>query len=373
MPYHVPENALVYYDWVEGTFVGGRSAQHDVDYARKRIVMTDLLLYHDYTRKQVHEIFAPHAPFTPQAGTWGLQGIIAIPNRFGDFVLFVTFGQQQGQHIFEEGITADGVLSWQSQPKQALRDRQIQQLIQHDALSNTIYLFLRTRKKGPYTYLGTLHYLTHDAEREYPVWFQWQILNWHLPHDIQQRIGLVLQPALLNTLPARIDSPPGTLYETSPPSPQARQGQTTATFRAHKVADYAANDARNRALGLAGELLVVHYEQASLRQQGRPDLAARVRHVAHIEGDGVGYDILSYTADGIEKYIEVKTTTGGAESAFYMTSHEVAFAKQRDGDYYLYRVYDFNQARNTGKVYISRGHVESSFQLMPVQYRVTPL
>jgi hypothetical protein len=116
--------------------------------------MTALVLYYDYSRQQVHDIFAPDTPFTPQAGTWGLQGIVAIPNRPGDFVLFVTFGQQQGSHIFDEGITEDGVLSWQSQPKQSLKDRQIHQLIQHDELTNTLYLFLRTRRNVPYTYMG---------------------------------------------------------------------------------------------------------------------------------------------------------------------------------------------------------------------------
>jgi hypothetical protein len=334
--------------------------------------MAELLLYHDYTRQQVHDIFAPHTPFTPQAGTWGLHGIVAIPKRPGDFVFFVTFGQQQGQHVFDEGITEEGVLSWQSQPKQSLTDRQIQQLIQHDALIHTIYLFLRTHRNLPYTYLGTLQYLSHDSEREYPVWFQWQILDWHLPTEVCQRMGLVLQPAVRPTTTPRRDIRPETLFETPPPSPSARHGQTTATFRAHKGADYAADDARNRALGLAGELLVLQYEQDMLRRQHRPDLADKVQHISHREGDGAGYDILSYTADGTEKYIEVKTTTGGADSAFYMTRHEVAFAEQHSNHYYVYRVYDFDQKGNAGKFYVRRGAIEAAFRLTALQYRVMP-
>jgi hypothetical protein len=31
--------------------------------------MTALVLYHDYSRKQVHDLFAPETPFAPQAGT----------------------------------------------------------------------------------------------------------------------------------------------------------------------------------------------------------------------------------------------------------------------------------------------------------------
>lgn len=49
-------------------------------------------LYQDYTRQEVDDMFAPAAPFTPQSGTWGLHGIIAMPDRSNDFLFFVTFG-----------------------------------------------------------------------------------------------------------------------------------------------------------------------------------------------------------------------------------------------------------------------------------------
>jgi len=31
--------------------------------------MPSLVLYHDYTREEVHGIFAPDVPYTPQSGT----------------------------------------------------------------------------------------------------------------------------------------------------------------------------------------------------------------------------------------------------------------------------------------------------------------
>ena len=37
-----------------------------------------------------------------------------------------------------------------------------------------------------------------------------------------------------------------------------------------------------------------------------------VVHVAKVEGDGAGYDIKSYTSDGEQKFIEVKTTRGAS-------------------------------------------------------------
>ena len=76
--------------------------------------MEQLILYENYSRKDVHDIFAPDTPFTPSRGAWGMQGIIKIPDRPKDFIFFVTYGQQQGEHVFEEGITENGVLSYLS-------------------------------------------------------------------------------------------------------------------------------------------------------------------------------------------------------------------------------------------------------------------
>src|SRR5215469_1101218 len=104
---------------------------------------SSLVLYQEYSRQDVHDLFDPSSTFTPQAGTWGLQGIVEIPERPRDYVFFVTFGKKQAAHEFDEGITPDGVLRWQSQPKQRLRDHTIQSLIAHDEDVNSIYLFLR--------------------------------------------------------------------------------------------------------------------------------------------------------------------------------------------------------------------------------------
>lgn len=115
-----------------------------------------LKIYEDYSREEVHDIFAPDTTFTPQRGTWGIQGIVPIPDRPGDFVFFVTLGQEQAGHVFDEGITEDGVLTWQSQPRQGLSHPQIREFIEHDELKCSIYLFLRTRGGAKYTYLGEL-------------------------------------------------------------------------------------------------------------------------------------------------------------------------------------------------------------------------
>src|SRR5262245_46912898 len=83
----------------------------------------NLVAYEDYTHGEVHDLFAPQTKFTPQTGTWGLHGTVSIPNRPKDYVFFVTYEQKQGEHQFDEGVSADGVLTWQSQPKQRISER----------------------------------------------------------------------------------------------------------------------------------------------------------------------------------------------------------------------------------------------------------
>jgi hypothetical protein len=325
-----------------------------------------LKLYETYSREDVHSIFAPDTRFVPQAGTWGLQGIISIPNRPHDFVFFVTLGQQQGDHRFDEGITEDGVLSWQSQPKQRLDDRQIQQFIHHDELKSSIYLFFRVRERNPYTYLGTLKYVSHDHERENPVYFQWQLIEGPIPADVQKRMALNINPRFLEEEPFVKN----TLQETSPPRIQSRQGISTKTFQSRKTPDYSVRDAKNRTLGLQGEALVVLHEKHALIAAGRPDLAEQVCHISVQQGDRAGYDVLSFTEDGHEKFIEVKTTTGPAETEFFMTSHEVEASRQYAEKYYLYRVYRYNESVNSGYFYVQQGRVDKLFTLTPSQYRV---
>jgi hypothetical protein len=72
--------------------------------------MRTLELWQSFTRKDVHDIFSPDTPFTSQRGSWGLQGVVAIPDRPSSYVFLVTFGKRQGIHTFDESITEDG--SW---------------------------------------------------------------------------------------------------------------------------------------------------------------------------------------------------------------------------------------------------------------------
>lgn len=105
--------------------------------------------------------------------------------------------------------------------------------------------------------------------------------------------------------------------------------------------DAAGRDERNRALGRAGEERVLGHERATLRGVGRRDLAERVKWVSEEQGDGVGYDIASFSPEGRNRFIEVKTTNGWERTPFYMTRNELAFAKEHHPDWCLLRLWNF--------------------------------
>jgi len=114
----------------------------------------------------------------------------------------------------------------------------------------------------------------------------------------------------------------------------------------------------------------VDKEKERLIARGREDLAARFFHTAAEEGDGAGYDVKSFDVAGNVKYIEVKTTTGPADTDFYVTENELAFSDRVDEKYALYRLYSFSVTGNSAQYYELRGPLTRHFALLPVQYRV---
>lgn len=85
--------------------------------------------------------------------------------------------------------------------------------------------------------------------------------------------------------------------------------------------DYAARDEANRKLGRLGEDWVIGYEQHRLTEMGHPELFQKLEWISDTQGDGAGYDILSFESDVHHRYIEVKATNGGISSPF-IVSHE---------------------------------------------------
>jgi uncharacterized protein DUF3883 len=127
-------------------------------------------------------------------------------------------------------------------------------------------------------------------------------------------------------------------------------------------------DFRNRALGKAGEEFVLDVERRALIQRDRRDLARKVRWVSEEDGDGAGFDILSYDQSGKERLIEVKTTNGAAKTPFFLTRNERDVSNERRDAWHLYRVHLFAQAP---QIFTLQPPLEDSLYLNPESWRAS--
>jgi hypothetical protein len=303
--------------------------------------------YSFYDRRDVAMTLAPTTySFKPQRGSWGISGIVHF-GKGPNYVFFVSFGQTQAGHDFDEAVYSNGIVRWQSHPAQTLATPMIQKLVRHNHLENDILLFLRTKLEGPYIFMGFLKYVRHDQERERPVHFDWQILDFDSTKDYESLFGLKMEPT---SAADAIDTPgrqstAQTLV--AMPAPSISSGVKgvailTADFRRSPI-DYEERDRKSRRLGMLGEDLAFGYERAELIKAGRQDLAERVEMVCRTLGDTAGFDIRSFDKNtGEEIHLEVKTTSGPLTTPFFMSAAEVAHARTCQLRYKIYRIYAYS-------------------------------
>jgi hypothetical protein len=127
-------------------------------------------------------------------------------------------------------------------------------------------------------------------------------------------------------------------------------------------------DQCNRSLGRAGESFVVDLEQRNLTKADRPDLAHRVRWITEEDGDGAGYDVLSFSLQGRERLIEVKTTNGSARTPFFLTRNECALASERPLEWQIYRVHLFGEGP---RIFTIAPPLENTVRLSPETWRAS--
>lgn len=132
--------------------------------------------------------------------------------------------------------------------------------------------------------------------------------------------------------------------------------------------DYMEREAHNRSLGLAGEEFALGYERWRLAQLGAEQLADKVVHASLKEGDGLGYDIRSFEPNGLDRYIEVKTTTFGARTPFFVSANEVRFAREKTERFRIYRLFDF---RESPRLFELPGPIEGHCTLDPTTFRAS--
>jgi hypothetical protein len=82
------------------------------------------------------------------------------------------------------------------------------------------------------------------------------------------------------------------------------------------------------------------------------------------KGDGAGYDVQSFDADGSTRLIEVKTTGLGKYFPFNVTVNEVRCSQARPLEFHLYRNFGPD-----ARLYMLAGELSRSCHLDPTQYR----
>lgn len=125
------------------------------------------------------------------------------------------------------------------------------------------------------------------------------------------------------------------------------------------------------------EELVMQIEKQRLETDPMlKDYADKIEHVSKNNGDGDGYDIRSYTCNDegeiVEYYIEVKSTTGGINTPFYMSKNELEVLKGKEaaGEFCaIYRL--FNNGEGEWNYYIIDNPTKN-IECDPIQYLVVP-
>jgi hypothetical protein len=163
----------------------------------------------------------------------------------------------------------------------------------------------------------------------------------------------------------RVEDPPESTEVQYPP---LREG-LTVPGQSRTRTNYFELEERNTSLGRAGEEFIMRFEQARLREAGRESLADRIEHIALTEGDGAGFDIRSFERDGTDKFIEVKTTSYGKQTPFFVSRNEVAVSDYRGLRYHLCRLFKF---RDDPRFYSLSGSILERCILDPIQFAARP-
>lgn len=183
-----------------------------------------------------------------------------------------------------------------------------------------------------------------------------------LSPDTRTSLAGTAAPLQVREAPTLWIGPPPTVSNMPPPDELAQMQAIARRF------DVAERDARNRALGRAGEERIVLHERSSLVTTGRNDLADQVRWISEQDGDGAGYDIASFEMDGRPRLIEVKTTNGWERTPFHISRNELAVSEERRRDWCMVRLWNF--AREP-RAFELRPPLDAHVSLMPTSFQAS--
>jgi hypothetical protein len=133
-----------------------------------------------------------------------------------------------------------------------------------------------------------------------------------------------------------------------------------------RTINYLEREQQNSAVGKSGEEVALEYERWRLIKAGKESLADKVEWVSQTKGDGLGFDIRSWSENGKDRFIEVKSTKLTKEAPIFFTRNEYNFARLKRDQFYLYRVFNL---RTDPKLFIVNGGYDDFCRATPVQYK----
>ncbi|KJZ46014.1 protein NO VEIN domain-containing protein [Pseudomonas fluorescens] len=140
-----------------------------------------------------------------------------------------------------------------------------------------------------------------------------------------------------------------------------------------KNRDYLQEAANNQQLGGVGERIVWAKERQRVLDELGEEYVSKVIHVSLKEGDGAGYDIrtLKQGPEGItEHYLEVKTTSGDANTAFFISENERKCAAAELDRYEVVRLHSLDQVKGEYLEYRLTARELLGMNMTAVSYRV---
>lgn len=156
-----------------------------------------------------------------------------------------------------------------------------------------------------------------------------------------------------------IENPPAFAPITKAEEPQAR-------YRTPFKINFLEREQNNRLLGEAGEAMVLEYEKWRLLAAGKENLADKIEWISKNEGDGAGFDILSFDNNGADRYIEVKTTKLGKETPIFFSLNEYQFSQEHKNHFHLYRLFDFTEH---ARMFTAKGSFNDFCAVEPVSFK----
>lgn len=158
------------------------------------------------------------------------------------------------------------------------------------------------------------------------------------------------------------------IYETDPPEKRYNGNKIRRSTRlSNGPTDWDAIQKYKSVIGARGELAYLKYIEESRKELDKDFHDEMIRHVSQQDGDSAGYDILEIDSDGNECYIEVKTTSKGIHTPFFLSSNELEFSKKHSEHYKLIRIYNYVN-EHCFQYYPIEGNMEAKLDLEPTNY-----